>query len=378
MKSNNFNMDVIALTKKLISFNTINPPGNEAPLGEFIGSILEKNGFKVRYPGFGENRIHVIAEKGVGEKGKPIVLSGHLDTVPLGSINWRYDPLKGIEDGDKLYGRGSSDMKSGLAAMIVAACDVSHDQMPPDGIRLLFTAGEELGCQGVQDLVKNDNGLGEASAVLIGEPTGNTPANGHKGAIYLDAVTRGKTAHSSMPDLGINAIYKAARAISKLEKFRFSIPEDNLLGYPTLNVGRMSGGLNLNSVPDHAEFTIDIRTTSRVDHSELLERLGEELGDDVTLTKNVDLGPVNTGRDDPFVRLVSGICKEAGVDKPEPVSLPYLTDGSVLQKYYSQVPTIIIGPGQAEMAHKTDEFCYISKIRQAVTIYRNIIINWKI
>ncbi len=370
-------MDVIALTKKFISFNTINPPGNEAPLAEFIGSILEKNGFKVQYPNFGENRILVIAEKGVPEKGKPVVLSGHLDTVPLGSARWKYDPFAGIEDGDKLYGRGSGDMKSGLAAMIKAACDVTDDLMPPDGIRLLFTAGEELGCQGVQDLVENHTGLGGASAVLIGEPTGNTPANGHKGAIYLDAVSKGKTAHSSMPELGVNAIYKAARAILKTESFRFNALEDKLLGKPTINVGRMSGGLNLNSVPDHAEFTIDIRTTTRVDHRELLDRLVNELSDDVTLTKNVDLGPVYTSINDPFVSLVTDICKKAGVSNPHPVALPYLTDGSVLQKYYNQAPTIIIGPGQAEMAHKTDEFCLISKIHQATTIYKKIIINWR-
>ena len=101
-------------------------------------------------------------------------------------------------------------------------------------------------------MVKNYNLAKRASAIIIGEPTGNIPAIGHKGAIYLNAVALGKTAHSSMPELGINAIYKAAQAISKIEAFRFDSEKDALLGFPTINVGKINGGMNINSVPDRA------------------------------------------------------------------------------------------------------------------------------
>jgi succinyl-diaminopimelate desuccinylase len=371
-------MDVISLTKKFIAYDTINPPGNEAPMAVFAGDILSDNGFTVAYYDFGDNRKHLIAEKGVPDAGRPLVLSGHFDVVPLGAREWSRDPFISVTEGDKIYGRGSTDMKSALAAMVIAAIEVPEEKIPKNGLRLLFTAGEELGCQGVQDLVKNLKAPGNASAIIVGEPTSNLPAVGHKGAIYLNAVAKGRTAHSSMPELGINAIYRASRAISRIEEFSFNAEKDVLLGFPTINVGKFSGGLNLNSVPDHAEFTIDIRTTTRIDHEEILKRLSRDLGDEIALEKLVDLTPVSTREEEPFVGLVYNICEAEGVGKTRSLALPYMTDGSVLQKYYNLAPTIILGPGQMEMAHQTDEYCLISKIKQAVNIYRSIIINWNI
>jgi succinyl-diaminopimelate desuccinylase len=370
-------MDAVSLTKKLVEFNTINPPGNEAPMADFVGNLLSANGFTVHYPGFGENRKHLVAEKGVPDSGRPLVLSGHFDVVPLGAREWSTDPFVCRVEGDKLYGRGSSDMKSGLAAIICAAIDVPAGNMPEGGIRLILTAGEELGCEGARELVKTYTGLGNASAVIIGEPTANLPGIGHKGAIFLTAVSTGKTVHSSMPELGINAVYKAARAILKTEGFRFNARKDNLLGFPTINVGKVAGGLNANSVPDHAEFTIDMRTTAEVDHKEILARLEKELGAEISLLKHVDLPPVSNNEDDPFIQMVYNICESEGVISARSRSLPYLTDGSVLQDHYHNVPTIILGPGQPEQAHQTDEYCLISKIEQAVNIYKKIIINWR-
>jgi succinyl-diaminopimelate desuccinylase len=370
-------MDVISLTKKLISFDTINPPGNEALIAEFVGGLLGDKGFEVEYLDFDSNRKHVIAEKGVSSSGKPLIFSGHFDTVPLGNQKWSYNPLNGEIEAGKIYGRGSSDMKSALAAMICASIEVPSGEIPKEGIRLIFTAAEELGCQGVQQMVKNYNLAKHASAIIIGEPTGNVPAIGHKGAIYLNAVALGKTAHSSMPELGINAIYKAARAISKIEVFRFNAENDILLGFPTINVGKVNGGMNINSVPDRAEFTIDIRTTTSLSHNEILNILSRELGSEIALEKLVDLNPVYTDEQDPFVQLVYKICLKDDVSEQLPLALSYLTDGSVLQDYYGEIPTIILGPGQPEMAHKTDEFCFISKIERAVSIYKNIILNWR-
>ena len=370
-------MDVISLTQKLISFNTINPPGNEAHMAEFAGELLAGNGFSVRYYDYAQGRKHLIAEKGVTDDSKPLIFSGHFDTVPLGNMKWGYDPLSGEITGDRIYGRGSSDMKSALAAMIVASIGVPSKEIPEDGIRLIFTAAEELGCQGIQHLADNNNLPGNAGVVIVGEPTANIPAISHKGAIYLNAVAHGKTAHSSMPELGDNAIYKAARAIMKIEKLKFTQKKDDLLGFPSINVGKISGGLNINSVADHAEFTIDIRTTASVSHNEIINQMEVILGDEIKLEKLVDLQPVYTSEDDPFVQMVYKICSKKDIQGLLPLALAYLTDGSVLQKFYGNIPTIILGPGQPEMAHKTDEFCYISKIEEAVSIYKNIILNWR-
>lgn len=368
-------IDPISLCRELISHNTVNPPGDEAAVANILGSLLAAHGFEISYHEYGTNRLHLVAEKGLSETIAPLVLSGHLDTVPLGDSPWTVDPFSGTCREGKIFGRGSSDMKCGVAAMTIAAIEAFAEGSPKGGIRLIFSAAEELGCQGVQQLIHTHKGLGKARAIIVGEPTANIPAIGHKGALYLNAVTKGKTAHSSMPELGDNAIYKAAKGISKIEAFRFQATKDPLLGLPTINVGKMEGGLNLNSVPDHASFTMDIRSTTMVRHQSILERLIQELGPDIALETLVDLNPVSNSKDDPFVQLVCEACQIDPKDEAWKKSLPYLTDGSVLQAYYGGVPTIILGPGQPEMAHQTDEYCYIENIIQSVSIYKNIILK---
>ena len=317
----------------------------------------------------------MVAEKGISDETPPVVFTGHFDTVPLGVREWSVHPFDGeVKDG-RLYGRGSSDMKGGLAAMVIAAVLSFEKRTPEGGVRLVLTAGEELGCHGAKQLVETAKSLGRARGIIVGEPTSNLPAIGHKGGLYLNLTTSGKTAHSSMPHLGDNAIYKAARAILKMEKFDFEADEDPLLGWPTINVGKVFGGLNLNSVPDSAGFTIDARTTAKVDHQKLLSKLKTVLGDEVSLETLVDLKAVTSNENDPFVQTVYAACGISGVTPGFPKALPYLTDGSVLQPAYGGVPTVILGPGEPEMAHQTDEFCFISKMEEAVTIYKNIILN---
>ena len=368
---------LIELTRKLLSFNTINPPGNEEGIARFCAEFLSANGFAVRLPEFEKGRLHLIAEKGITSHKAPVVFSGHFDVVPLGATAWTTDPFGGeIRDG-KIYGRGAGDMKGGVAAMMLAAIDALKDGTSECSVRLIISAAEELGCKGIEQLVKSGEEIGHASALVVGEPTSNIPATGHKGAIYLNAVTKGKTAHSSMPHLGENAIYKAAEAVLKARDFRFDVQEDSLLGYPTINVGKFSGGLNLNSVPDHAEFTIDIRTTSKTIHAELLDRLAQELGAGTELEVMVNMTSVYTSEDEPFVKLVYDICSIKKGTSGFPKALPYLTDGSVLQKAYKGIPAIILGPGEPEMAHKTDEYCYINKIEEAYRIYKDIILKWR-
>jgi len=344
-------------------------------IAQYAGDLLSKEGFQVEYYIFEKYRLHVVAEKGLSSTIPPIVLSGHFDTVPLGAKPWSVDPFSGeIIDG-KLYGRGSSDMKAGIAALICAAVQAFEEGSPEGGVRLILTSGEELGCQGVQQLVETNKKLGEASAIIVAEPTANIPAIGHKGGLYMKVTTSGVTAHSSMPELGVNAIYKAARAISKIEKFSFGVEKDTLLGFPTINVGKMNGGINLNSVPDHAEFTIDVRFTTHINSVEIIQKLKDELGVDASIEILVNMSPVSTKEGDPFVQLVYDVCKVDLTNGEVPKALPYLTDGSVLQRFYNGVPTIILGPGQPEMAHQTDEFCYVSNLEKSVEIYKNIILK---
>ena len=371
--------DVVRLARDLIQFNTCNPPGNEAVIAQYVGHILSDSGFDVTYLKFGdENRLHLIAEKGLTASIHPIVLSGHFDTVPIGAEKWSVDPYGGeVKDG-RLFGRGSSDMKSGLAACICASIEAFKEKPPRGGIRLIFTAAEETGIEGITDLVNSGYNMGKASALIIAEPTANIPAIGHKSSLFINAFTKGITAHSSMPHLGENAIYKAAKGITIIEDFKFDVAEDTLLGFPTINVGMIQGGKNVNSVPDSVHFTIDIRSTSRLKNSEALQILSQQLGNEIELVPFVDTGIVYTDEAEEFVQLVDKICQTEKLGRTFPRSLPYTTDGAVLQPVYNNVPTVILGPGEPECAHKTDEFCYIEKIRKAVEIYINILCQWQV
>jgi succinyl-diaminopimelate desuccinylase len=166
-------------------------------------------------------------------------------------------------------------------------------------------------------------------------------------------------------------------SVLKAKDFNFDADRDPLLGFPTINIGKISGGMNINSVPDHAEFTIDIRSTTKTAHKDLLSRLAMDLGPGTKLETLVDLEPVYTHENDPFVQLAYDVC---GIDREDTHlsrALPYLTDGSVLQRLYNGAPVIILGPGQPEMAHQTDEYCHIRKLEESIKIYTDIITNWK-
>ena len=368
-------MDVISFTQELIKFNTINPPGNEAEIARYVGEILIQYGFSLDYPKYAEGRLNVIATKGLSSTRPPIVLTGHLDVVPLGAMPWTKDPFDGdIIDG-KLYGRGSTDMKGGVAAMVVAAIESCENRAPEGGVKLILTADEELGCKGAQHLFESGYDVGAASAIIVGEPTSNVPYIGHKGGLYVMAKTTGITAHSSMPELGENAIYKAARAITKLEKLNFDVDKDELLGYPTINVGKINGGLNLNSVPDETEFTIDIRSTTKLKNEHALKLLKEILGKEVALCTMVNLNAISSSISNPFIQMVAAVCDIEYSNKKIKKAASFLTDASVLTPWLGNIPTIILGPGKPEMAHQTDEYCAVAKIQESVLLYKEIIIK---
>ena len=156
--------------------------------------------------------------------------------------------------------RGAADMKAGVAAMVVAVCRVARLPGRRAGIELVLTAGEEVGCAGARAVVAHPGVLGRVGALVVGEPTGMAPRVGHRGVVWVRLHFRGRTAHASMPHKGDNAVLKAARAAIALSGHDFGGIAHPALGRPTLNVGRLEGGLNLNSVPDSAVLGIDLRT----------------------------------------------------------------------------------------------------------------------
>ncbi len=372
----------VELTQELIRFNTINPPGNEDQVCEYLAMLLESAGYECRKVEFAPRRMSLVAKIGACSVAKPsICFTGHVDVVPLGARSWKHEPFTGVIEDGKLFGRGSSDMKSGVAAFVVAAMQMAEAAKDAGGVSLIITAGEETGCEGAFHLAANQEiveFLGPAGCLVVAEPTANEPLLGHKGAYWIKASTEGVTAHGSMPERGDNAFYKLAKAALTLEKFTFDTQPHELMGQGTLNVGTAKSGININSVPDAAEMTIDIRTVAGQSHSHIYGCLCKSLGPAVRLDTIIDIAGVFTPASDPWMEKVFNFCEKVNGMRPIEKTVSYFTDASALKVAIGNPPTVILGPGQPEMAHQTDEFCYVDKITAATELFSNLIADWQV
>jgi succinyl-diaminopimelate desuccinylase len=374
--------DPVALTQELIRFNTVNPPGNEDQICEFLAKLLESAGYECRKVEFAPRRMSLVAKIGVCSASQPsICFTGHVDVVPLGARAWTHEPFAGVIDGNKLFGRGSSDMKSGVAAFIVAAMKMAASAQQGPGVTLIITAGEETGCEGAFHLAASQeilDFLGPAGCFVVAEPTANEPLLGHKGAYWLKASADGITAHGSMPERGENAFYKLARAALTIEKFNFDTPAHQLMGQGSLNIGTAKAGLNINSVPDAAEMTLDIRTVAGQSHAHIYGCLCKALGPSIRLDTIIDIEGVFTPANDPWMAKVFDLCEKINGVRPIEKTVSYFTDASALKPVIGNPPTVILGPGQPEMAHQTDEFCYVEKITDATQLFSDLIESWQL
>jgi succinyl-diaminopimelate desuccinylase len=370
------NISALQLTRDLVRMRSVNPPGDEKPCADHLGTILEAAGLDVASYSFAEGRTSVVARLAGTDNSPPLCFTGHLDTVPLGAAAWDLDPFGAEIKGDRLYGRGSSDMKSGVAAMVEAALKLAKLPRPRSGLVLVFTAGEETGCDGARFLAGLADVLPKAGALVVGEPTGNRPLIGHKGALWLQAAFHGVTAHGSMPEQGDNAVYKAARGVLRLAEHGFDVPKHNHLGGPTLNVGSLHGGLNINSVPDQAEIEIDIRTIPGQSNQDICNEIGALLGDDARVSRIVDVDAVASSPQNEWISDVFDICERSTGERIHPHGATFFSDASVFVPAMGNIPAMILGPGEPSMAHKTNEYCEVPKLEEAVGLYAEIARRW--
>jgi succinyl-diaminopimelate desuccinylase len=364
------------LAQTLIRADTVNPPGNELIAARLVAERLEAAGLDVQLQAFGPERSNVVARSRGGQREPSLCLTGHLDVVGVGAAPWLHDPFGGDLDGARLYGRGSSDMKGGIAAIVAAVERLAPFQRGAGpGIEVVFTAGEETGCEGAAALAQSAL-LGHVGGVVVAEPTANCPAIAQKGVLWLEAEAKGRLAHGSTPELGENAIQALAEAVCNIDGFSFDSATHGLLGTPTLNVGTFRGGDNINSVPDRAVAGIDIRTIPDIDTERLEADLQACLGDRVELHVRLDLPPVETDARDPWIATVLDVLERVVGHRPEPEGIFPFTDAAVLTPAYGEPPTVICGPGEPRQAHQTDEWCSTQRIEEAVDIYVELVKRW--
>lgn len=377
--------DAVAFLQQLIAINSVNPPGNETAVAEAIRRRLTAAGIQAELDEVEPQRANLLAVLNKADASlskKVLVLSGHLDTVPTGSIEWEHEPFGGVRVGNRLYGRGSTDMKGGVAAMVLAMEYLHRAGIRLGGtLRFAGTVGEEVDCLGAKAVASRGQ-IDDATAMVISEPSNNQPFIAHKGALWLEVATYGKTAHGSMPDQGVNAIMAMARFIHKLNSYRFSYQPHSLLGGPTMNIGVIQGGVKTNVVPDQCTMMLDIRTVPGQSHPEiidglnlLLEQVCEPANARFAIRAVNDLPAVTTAAEDAFIKLSLDTAKQYLGRESTVRGVNYYTDASVYGPRLD-IPILIYGPGEPTMAHQPDEWIEVDKYMEAIRFYMGLAVAY--
>lgn len=376
--------ELVDLTIRLVQTPTENPPGNEKGAAQFLKPFLSKMGFKIKTVLSPKGRWNLMAERRWGRGGRTLIFNGHLDVVPAGDPSkWKYPPFQGKLSKGRIYGRGASDMKSGIASFIHALSTIERSRLPlrQGAVVLHLVSDEEShGHQGMGFLTQKGGIRGDA--VLVGEPTDLQPVIAQKGALWLRISTLGKSAHGSRPHLGVNAIEKMMKLTERLS----SIPlekEHPLLGKPTLNIGTIQGGTKINIVPDRCEIGVDRRLLPGEKKEEVL---GEMQGVLDSLQsqdpffqyrmEEIDFAePSEVNPEEEIVKIGVEAIQNVMGKKP----LLRASSGFTDSRFYvnqCHMPALIFGPGGVDQSHTTDESVEVDALVHAAHIYGLIIINY--
>ena len=369
--------EVARVCSELIQINTVNPPGNEQIAAEYVADYLAPFGFTAQFLQQGENRVTVVARR-KGSGGVPgLVFNAHLDVVPVGGQEWLHPPFAGeIADG-KVWGRGSGDMKGGLAAMMVAARAVVESGIELRGDLIVAgTVGEEVNMIGAK-LLCAEGTLGDVQAIIISEPTSNGVGTAERGVFWPEITTYGKTAHGSTPHLGVNAIMMMAPLLQELQQLDIPFATHPVLGPFTRSINTIEGGVKVNVVPDRCSVNIDMRTVPGQVHAQIRKQLEDLLAErerrdpgfhaELT-TVHFDLPSVETRPDDPaVVRFMAAAARGMGWE-PELIVVPFATEAAIFVPELD-VPTIIFGPGDPKLAHQPNEYIDIAAMVDAGRAY---------
>jgi succinyl-diaminopimelate desuccinylase len=246
----------LSVLESVMNMETVNPPGHELPLAKWAADYLKEAGALAEVQELGAGRGNLIAKIPGGEE-KSLILCAHLDTVPYGDeFRWKHPPGRFTLEGGRVYGRGASDMKGGLAAMLYAFRQFCDCQEKPKGdMILLCTADEEAGGEGARALLEKID-FSRAACVVIGEPTQNDIALASKGVLWIAFEVSGRSSHGAYPGMGVNAAELSFELVNQI-KGLCEGPSHPLLSAPTCTLTEICAGIKANVVPDHCKFTLD-------------------------------------------------------------------------------------------------------------------------
>lgn len=359
---------VSGLLRALVQIPSVNPHGSpgvdhpgEQACAEFVADFLRDCGAEVELREVAPGRPNVLGRFPSDHPGKKrVILAPHLDTVSIGGMV--IDPFSGeIRDG-KLWGRGSTDTKGPMAAMLWSLREL-RERIPSLGHEIWFAGlmGEEAGQEGAHAFVKEER----ADFALIGEPTGRDIVYAHKGALWFKLRTTGHSVHASAPQLGENAIYKMAdvlRCIRDEIAPHLASQSHPILGSPTISAGMIRGGTKTNIVPDSCELEVDARTVPGQDPQEISHLLGKASpGLEISVWQSL---PLNTDPNHPLIQqLVQNGSRITGA--------PWFCDAAVFAE--AGIPAVAAGPGFIAQAHTNDEWISLDELDLGVRFYRKFL-----
>ncbi|MBA4323574.1 MAG: acetylornithine deacetylase [Rhodobacter sp.] len=360
---------------RLLAFDTVSSKPNLA-LMHYVQGLLEGAGLRVTLiPAPAGGKANLYASTGP-EAAAGVMLSGHTDVVPVEGQHWTRPPFALTEAEGRYYGRGAADMKGFVACAIEAMLAASRRplQVP---LHLALSYDEEIGCMGVRSLI---DVLAAAPVkprfCIVGEPTGMQVATGHKGKVALRATCVGREGHSALAPLALNALHLAGDFLGAVRRVQAELAATGLrdgdydVPYTTLHVGKMSGGVQVNIVPNHATLDFEIRSLAGEDVASLIRRLeaeaaaitsplrGEFPEAAIRVERLWDYPGLGTPSDAGVVRFVKGLTGANGT-----IKVAFGTEGGLFDHRLG-VPTVICGPGSMAQGHKPDEFVSVEQIER--------------
>ncbi|MDT3960450.1 ArgE/DapE family deacylase [Staphylococcus kloosii] len=376
----------VQILSDLVNIQSVND--NELDVCNYLHQLFKAHNIYSEIINISDTRANLVAEIG---SGKPVLgVSGHMDVVSAGNVdNWTYDPFQLTEASGKLYGRGSADMKSGLAAFVISLIDIHEQGLLQEGtIRLLATAGEEIVGEGAK-LYHKQGYMDDVDALVIAEPSQDRIIYAHKGSMDIRVSSTGKAAHSSMPKLGFNAISPLVKFIYKAdENFKKFDKTNDLLGDPVLNATLFNGGTQVNSIPEFAQTEFNIRTIPEHDNDQFVSYFNELLKEvetedtDIEIDTYMSRDPVYTTGKNSLVTLAQEMGRKYLNTELEALASPGVTDASDLLEHKDEnFPFIMFGPGHISQAHQVNEHVdkdiYLTFIDLFTEMLPNYIKNFK-
>lgn len=364
---------VVELLQTLIRIPSVNPHGDpgtdgtgEQRIAEWLLGFLRDCGAdaEVRETSH-PSRPNIVARWPADREGNPkLLFAPHTDTVSVAGMT--IDPFAAEVREGKVWGRGASDTKGPMAAMLWAL-RAMREKLPVLGVEVWFAglAGEEAGQHGAKALAAQES----FDFVIAGEPTGLDVVHTHKGCTHFKLTTHGHAAHAARPELGDNAIYKMADVVRYIRDTlarELSLARDPVLGPCTISVGTIRGGSKTNIVPDRCEATVDIRTLPEQDSPEFLPHLRRRLLG-VCADLEIEVGQSQPLWTNPEHPLIAGLCKLGA----KCVGAPWFCDAAVFAA--AGTPAIALGPGSIAQAHTEDEWIEVAELERGAEFFRQFL-----